>query len=242
MTKALTVIPSSEPSVGGMLAAIIEKGITADNVGALEALCGLKERMDEKQAERDFAAAFCELQKQTPTIQPSKVVPGSDGKERYRFAPYDEIMRDVGPLLAAHGFSVSFNSRRDEGRVTAICTLTHKAGHSRVNEFTVRIGSGPPKASEAQSDGAAKTYAKRFALCDALNIVVSGLDDDARAQGAPITAEQAEGLKSRVDAIPLSETKFLALVEAESYDKIPADQYDYLCEVLTEKEKKKAGQ
>lgn len=239
-SKQLQVMAPEEPSIGLMLQALIEKGNAGENVKALEALCGLKERMDAKAAEREFAAAFCEMQKETPRIEASKIVPDNQGNQRYRFAPYEEIMKQVAPLLAAHGFSVSFNTRREEDKVTAICTLTHKSGHSRVNEFTVRIGSGPPKASEAQADGAAKTYAKRFALTDALNIVVAGLDNDAAAIGGPITPEQAEGLRTRVLALPtvVSEKKFLALVGVEDYAAIPADQYDYMCGVLTKAESK----
>ena len=175
-----TQLAVQEPSVGSMLQKFIESGITTDNVAAFEKLCEIKERMENKEAERDFNAAFSKLQSQLPQVMATKPVPNKDGTLRYKFAPYEEIMLLVQPHLTANGFSVSFNTRPVEnGRLPVICTLRHISGHSQSNEFSVRIGGGPPGSTETQADGAAKTYAKRGALCDCLNIIVDH-DDDAR--------------------------------------------------------------
>ena len=225
------------PSVGDMLQQVIERGITAESVGVMEKLVGLYERMEEKNSEKAFAAAFVELQADIPKVQACQAVPNNDGTVRYKFAPFEKLMDQIGPLLQKHGFTVSFSNRYDGARLVQTCTLQHVGGHKRSNDFAVRIGSGPPKATECQADGAAATYAKRFALCDCLNIVVAHMDNDARAEGGPITAEQAASLRARVRITNTDEARFLKFAGVYNYEEIPAGKYAVLDENLRKKEK-----
>lgn len=224
-----------EPSIAMLLAGVIEKGVTADNVEALTALCGLKERMDAKEAEREFNAAFAQLQSEMPRVVATKPVPNRDGTIRYHFAPYEEILEQVQPFLTKHGFSVSFTTKFSEGRITSVCTLRHISGHSQTNEFMVRIGQGPPGSTESQADCSAKNYAKRGAFSDAVNIVVDK-DDDARMVGKPIGMALAEDLKARVKACGADEAAFLKYAGATDYDSIPDDRFDALDALLKRKE------
>lgn len=227
-----------QPSVGDMLQAVIEKGITAENVSAMEQLVGLYERMQSRDAERAFAEAFVKLQADMPKVQAIRPVPGNDGSVRYKFAPYEEIMRQVGPMLQRHGFTVTFSTDYDEKRLIKTCTLQHVGGHSKVNKFAVRIGQGPPKASESQSDGAASTYAKRFALCDALNIQIDhDTDADPRAEGGVISPGQASDLRRRVRECGADERAFLAFAGAQDFEDIVDAKYTMLDAFLTKKER-----
>src|SRR6266404_4499768 len=67
MTEALH--RPAEPSIGLMLQKFIESGITTENVAAFEKLCDIRERMDDKQAEREFNKAFAKLQSELPVIE-----------------------------------------------------------------------------------------------------------------------------------------------------------------------------
>lgn len=227
------------PSVGEMLGAFIERGITEGNVAAFEKLVALHERMEDKRAERDFAAAFAALQNDMPQVAATKAVPGNNGTVRYHFAPFEDIMEQVKPILRRHGLAVAFSMTFGEGRVTQTCTLTHIGGHSRQNSFTARIGKGPPGATETQADGAASTYAKRFALCDALNIVIDkdtdGRPDDARAEGQPITPEQAQYLREQVAETGSNEAAFLRFAGARSFEGIMSARYAGLVQELDRK-------
>lgn len=189
-------------------------------------------------AERQFAAAFVGLQSEMPKVQATRAVPNNDGTVRYKFAPFEDIMNQVQPALQKYGFTVSFSSRFDEGRMIQTCTLQHAGGHKRINEFAARIGKGPPGSSEAQGDGAASTYAKRFALCDALNIVIAHVDNDARAEGGLITKEQADELEHRLKMVNGNVQKFLAFANAKSFSEIRANMYPICDEFLTRKETK----
>jgi hypothetical protein len=232
-----------EPSVLMMLDKLVEKGITPENVAALDSLANLHERMQAKQAERDFNAAFAKFQSEMPPVDATKPVPNNDGSIRYRFAPFEELMDKIKPVLIENGFSLSFSSRVDGERIVAICTLRHISGHSQVNEFAVRVGQGPPKATITQADGAAKTYAKRGALCDCLNIVVEH-DDDARMIGNPIGKAFAVDLQQRVRDCKANEQAFLKFAgvacsnpaKLEDYEQIADNRYDSLDAMLKRKE------
>lgn len=241
--KQVTVVPvgdqspavvREEPSVGQMLQSMCDRGVSEANVAAFAQLVALKERMEDRQAEREFAKAFAALQADIPSVNATKAVPGSNNSVRFKFAPYEDIMESVRPLLVRHGFSVSFDTEFKDGRVHQKCTLMHVGGHSRTNTFMARIGSGPPGSSDAQADGAAATYAKRFALCAALNIVIEH-DTDARSEGKPLTAEQAKTLKELVAETKSDEKVFLLYAGAPSYEEIGSARYQELYNALLKK-------
>ncbi len=229
--------PVEQPSVATMLQTALSQGISKDNADALGKMMELYERMEDRRAEQAFAQAFVRMQTAMPQIQATKPVPNKDGTVRYKFAPYDEIWRKVRPHLEANGFSVRFSQKVEAPRITMTCTLMHVDGHSASNEFSVRIGQGPPGASETQADGSAATYAQRGALCDALGISITN-DDDGNTLGAPIAWQQAEELRNRVKACGANEEQFLKFAGVFDYELIPEAAYERLDAVLRKKEAK----
>ncbi len=224
-----------EPSVLSMVQMLVEKGVTAENVAALKELRELDRDMRADAARAKGTRAFVALQRAMPKIFATKPVPNADGTTRYKFAPFEELMAVVGPLAGEHGFGISFNSRQEGNRVVAICELIHEDGFSRTSEFAAAT-SAPPKSSGAQADGATVTLAKRYALCHCLNIVIDR-DDDARAVGEAITAEQAADLRRRVHATGSDEAAFLKFAQAASYEEIQTGMFATLDANLRRKEK-----
>src|SRR3712207_7815315 len=72
-----------------------------------------------------FRSAFSALQAEIPSVVASKVVNNNNGTPRYKFAPYEDIMRQVKPLLARHGFAVSFDCDRKEDRKSTRLNSSH---------------------------------------------------------------------------------------------------------------------
>ena len=230
---------TQQPSVASMMQAIIDKGVTADNVKALEALVGLKERCDEREAKRSFAESFITLQAKMPQVKAHKVVNNNDGTVRYKFAPLEDIMEQVQPMLQESGFAVSFSiESEDDKRMVMLCTLLHVGGHSETKRFAVRVGKGVHGGNECQSDGNASSYAKRYALCNALNITIDK-DNDARAEGnlETISPDKSKAFQSRCIKLGVDQAKFLAFAKAESFEKIQASRFVELDAIL----KKKGG-
>lgn len=234
--NATAIQASPEPRIGDLMKMVLAGGVTPECVGVVERLCKLKSEQDAQAAKRDFAAAFADLQSDMPMVKAEKAVPNKDGSVRYHYAPYEDIMKQVNPLLRKYGFTLSFSTKVEAPRVTAICTLMHRSGHERTNEYAVRIGNGPPGSSDTQADGAAYSYAQRGALCDCLGIVVSARDNDAREIGALISPDMAEHLRQRVSETGSNEAAFLKYAGAATFHTIPANRYEALDLLLKKKE------
>lgn len=228
--------------IADLLQKCVATGVTADNAAAMRELAGLYKDMEDRAAAKAFAAAKVALQAELPTVLAKKEIKSKDGTVRSKYAPYEHIMAAIDPYLVRHGFSVSFDIEVEDGgkRLMAICKLTHIAGHTETNKFSVRVGQGPPGTSEAQADGSARTYARRGALCDALNIVIDH-DDDARNLGGFITAKQAASLRARVKATDTEEWRFLKFAGAQSFETIHSARYASVDEELLKKEARAAA-
>lgn len=246
MSKAIVATKPEETSIvatpnnpiGAMIESVMRAGVTADNVTAIEKLTALWERQEDRNAAKDYARAFAKLQLETPKIIARKPIPDANGVAKYYYAPLEEIMDQLQPLLTANGFSISFDAECEfanggKGMVTAICIITHESGHSEKRKFTVRT-SAPPKSSDAQADGATLTYAKRYALCSALNISIGG-DNDARKLGDFITPEQADDLRRLVVETQSNEELFLRFAGAETYEQIREGRFDSVYQALFKK-------
>lgn len=218
--------PVSQPSIIQILSAAVQGGVTAENVAVVEKLLAIREREQAAEAQRDFARDFAKLQAATDPVKATKAVANKDGSARFRYAPYEEIMAEVRPLLTDNGFSVMFDTRiSDDGKRCAVtCKLIHASGHISEGQFSARIGQGPPGSSEAQGDGAAASYARRVALCNMLNIVTEDVNSDARGSESAVTPAEAEELRAGFAETGAVEKTVLQWLGATSFADVPANR------------------
>lgn len=224
-----------------LLAGVIqptEGRITMESANVAEKLMQLWERTQDRIAKQAFSSALAEVQAAMPRVTAMKSVE-SKGAIMYTYAPFEDIMRQVQPVLAAHGFTVRFDQELADTTITAICRLTHSEGHTEENRFAVRRGKGPPNSSEAQADGSNSTYAKRFALCNALNITIEK-DDDARNRGDEsfLTFKQSVEFRERLEAVEADVPKFLNAIGFKSFEEVPANRFDWVDGLVVNKEEK----
>lgn len=157
----------------------LEKGTPVD---VMERLLAMRRELKTEQAKEAFDSAMAAFQAECPVIEKRKDVMNKDNRTvRYRFAPLDDIVTQVKPLLQKHGFSYSITAETSEKRVKVICKITHSAGHSDASTFEVPID---PQAfmNEQQKFASALTYSKRYAFCNALGILTGDEDVDGRLQ------------------------------------------------------------
>lgn len=205
------------PNVADMLQAVIKGGVSNENVAALEKLVGLYERMQDRDAEKLFSRAFSDLQGDIPRIKAVHIVPDKNGNQKFKVAKFEEMMEQLAPLLLQHKFTLGFKQSYEKDlplRITVTCILQHTpSGHKTETPFTARVGSGPPGCSEFQADGAASSYCKMRALCQALNILIDRADEDPRALGKPVTEQEAKGIMARVKVIGLAPNRELSMLK-----------------------------
>jgi hypothetical protein len=144
---------------------------------ALEKLMDLQERFRKTEAEKQFNIAMTNFQRNCPVIQKKKVVMDKYEKVRYKFAPIDDIIRQVKPVLSKENLFYDFDTEDSDGFIKVTCTVTHEKGHFKKAEFKVPIGK-EDYMTDVQKYGARMTFAKRYAFCNALGITTADEDND----------------------------------------------------------------
>ncbi len=173
---ALDAIAPLDPQA--LLAKAIEHNVGIDT---MERLLTLRERLKAEQARDAFFTALAAFQGGCPVIAKTKQItirPKEGAAYSYRYAPLDVIVEQVRAHLQAHGLSYTIKTRQDEGTLTAICEVHHEAGHTEASELTVPIDRAA-RMNDTQKVGAARTYAMRYAFCNAFGILTGDDDTDA---------------------------------------------------------------
>jgi len=227
-------LPSVEPARAmtpmDLMRGAIEHGVDADQ---LDKLLTLQERYEANQARKAFAAAMADFQARCPTVMKSRKA------DRYNYAPLDEILRTIRPHMEACGLAVRFSTRTDGPVITALCTVSHRDGHSETSEFAAPVDSAM-KVNETQRMGSANSYARRYALMNALNLVASMEDDDGYAAGTQyITDEQAAKIREHIEALSIDEAAFLKYLGCAEVEEIPAAKHAAALKAIERKRKAK---
>ena len=199
-----------EPTPMEMIAAIArDPSIPVDRIAAL---IGLQERMEAREAEKQFNADFAAAMLEMPRVAKRGAKKMGD-KGTIMYATYDDVDATVRPIESKHGFARSFATRRDDKGVMMTLRLTHRAGHSITSERPCRPDPGPGR-NEIQAEGSGESYSRRYLTLAVWNIVTVGADDDADSAD-PITDEQAMSLHEMLDYLAMEPSrlaKFWAFV------------------------------
>ena len=180
MENGKKVIVKSRPREETQVDTFISQAIKGNlPVETMERLFSLREKVKAEQAKEAYTEALANFQANCPIIVKTKKVMNKDGRTvRYTYAPLDTIIEQIKKPLADNRFSYTWTVKNAEGKITAIAKITHKLGHSETSDFTVPIDlegymTAPQKVASSL------TFAKRYALCDALGISTGDEDTDA---------------------------------------------------------------
>ena len=208
-----------------MLGAALDRGMSVADPGPL---MDLVERDQKNKARTAFMAAMASFQAACPTIKKSSQA------DRYTFAGLDEVLRTIRPHLDAAGLSVRFDTElTGDTIITAICYIMHVDGHTQSNRFSAPIDrslskAGKPMMNSLQQVGSARSYCKRYALMDALNLVGSELDDDGAGAGTVepvLTDEQVATLRDHTEELKGNEQKFAESLGADCLENVAASRW-----------------
>ncbi len=189
------------------------------DVAKLQALLGMQERMEERQAEIEFNRALARL----PAMHVKKNglidLTSKEDKAANRtrklvpFAKWEDIAAIIEPMLEAEGFRLMFDTapRPGEGGGLIITgKLLHKDGHSKTASMPLALDTGPGR-NNLQAMGSTLSYGKRYCAEMLLNVVREGEDDDGKKGGAQyLTEEQQEQLAGKIAEAKINTGQFLA--------------------------------
>lgn len=146
----------------------------AVDVQKLQQLIEMRKEIMRLDAEAAYNAAFAEMQPFIPVITERK--DGDNGK--WSFAPLEDIVEPLRPILSRFGFSVAHKTVWPDAKtVKVIGILKHRAGHSETSEFQAGADQTGSK-NAIQALGSTVAYGKRYTVKDLLCIVTRGEDDD----------------------------------------------------------------
>jgi hypothetical protein len=150
----------------------------AVDVDKLQRLIDMQKDILRVDAEAAFNASFVQMQPKIPTIAEKAKT------DKTTYAPLEDIIEIVRPILSAHNFTLSFRTEWPEPQTVKVTgILTHQQGHSRTSEFIASADKSGSK-NDIQAYGSSVSYGKRYTTKDLLCIVTRKEDDDGTKAGA----------------------------------------------------------
>lgn len=236
-TSGVTLAPRQPDTLHplALIQAAIEKGVDAEQ---LSKLMDLQERYERNRAAEAFGAALTKFQSMCPTVfksRTAKVKTTTGGEYSYKFASFDNIMRAVSPILAQCDLAVTFATEQLEKSPNILkvsCCVRHGI---HVQETTCFVPIPDMKVNDTQKYGAAVSYAKRYTLCAALNIVVSDEDNDAAGLIDAITEEQVAEIYALLERKGIAAGPVCKFIQVERIEDVRQADYVKLVDYLRRK-------
>lgn len=181
----------------------------------LEKFLDLQIKMEDRQNLQAFNDSFAKFQEECPIIPKTKKV--AFGKVDYSYAPLDEMVYLIKPIMGKNGLSFSFNLASEDSMMILTTIISHKNGCTKDFQYFFNPLHDDARMNDSQRRKSAITFAKRSALENALGIVTAECDDDARrAIDNPITNEQLETINSLMKTTDTTEASLLNYLKVEN--------------------------
>lgn len=243
----ITVMADTAPAVSQAAAiiSVIERAATNPNVDIdkMERLLEMQERIMQRDARAAFASALAEMSPNLPAIVERGGIKDRNGNVQSTYALWEDINDAIKPVLAKHGFALSFRTGRDEGQISVTGVLSHREGHSEETTITLPHDSSGSK-NAVQAVGSSTSYGKRYTAGLLLNLTSRGEDDDGNAGGSGpvITDDQADTIRKLIDTTGTKINAFLEYIDAPSVADIPAAKFQAAMKALLAKQQKAGAQ
>ncbi len=202
----------------GAVRFLMESGATPESV---REWAGIIRDLKADQAAEDYSLAIAEFQSRCGII--GKHRQAGQGNFAYKYASYDDIMVKIAPLLKECGLVISFSSEQAEKGLKITCRI-RKGIHFEDSTMTVPIPD--MKVNDTMKMGAAQSFAKRYCLCGALNLVIGDEDLDAGNLGASASDEDIATLREWLESTDTKLDRFLKWAGVADLDAFPAARLD----------------
>jgi hypothetical protein len=164
----------------------------AVDIDKLERLMLMQERAIARQAKADYDAAMATMQPELPSIGERGKVTG-----RYTYAKWEDINQVIKPVLAKHGFALTFRADTSDGiKVTG--------GHREETEMTLPADPSGNKPA-VQAVASSVSYGKRYTAGALLNLTSHGEDDDGFLANGPQSFDPTDWLQAIEGAMDMVE-------------------------------------
>lgn len=227
--------PAPVPAVSESAAIIqvIERAAMNPNVDIdkMERLLEMQERIMARNAKAAYDAAYADMQNDLPEIRERGGIKDRAGNIQSKYALWEDINEAIKPVLAKHGFGISFRTGQHDGRIVVTGVLSHRDGHRE--ETTMELPTDTSGSKNAvQAVGSSTSYGKRYTAQALLNLTSRGEDDDGQAAGAKadsearITEAQVKIIQELIEQGKLATDAFCKRWKIQSVTDVKAKSYN----------------
>lgn len=239
LRRPIDAHPAEVQGMSDGIMAVIARAATDPNVDVdkMERLLAMQERVLARNAEQAFNQAMAAAQKEMPQI----IRDGKNDTTRSTYTKLDTLSEAMAPVIAKHGFSLSFGNSDSplEGHYRVTCTVSHIEGHSR--EYHADVPSdgtgmkGTQNKTATHAFGSTMSYGRRYLKM--LIFDVATTDDDGRAasSGERIDDAQVVTLQGLANAGGADMAKFCRYFRINSLPELPAREFSNAFALLSKK-------
>lgn len=243
-------VPAAQPAEGAAVLSIIERMARDPNIDPdrVERFLVMAREDRAERARIAFNAAMSACQAELPRVL-------RDARNSHSGASYarlESIAKATAPIIARHGFSLSFDTEPSpiQGNLRVTCTCAHEAGHERAYHLDL-----PPDTAGAQGKanktpiqgiGSTITYARRYLVLQVFNIALT--NDPHDTDGAPaggddgaISDEQYDTLRGLIAEHGIKIDQFVRFFRIESVPDLPAARYDEAVSMIRQRARQQEG-
>lgn len=199
----------------------------------MERLFEMHERMTARQAKEEFHQALAEMQTELPEITKRGETRDSSGKLMYNYAKWEDINREIKPILAKHGFGLSFRIQPDQAGLNITAVLS-RGGHTEETSIVQSLDMGGAKMNPNQARGSATSYGKRYTSSALLNLISYDEEDtDAVVgrSGEALTPDQVKQVRDQLEKLGQKDDTILTWAGQRGFgatelENVPAEAFE----------------
>ena len=199
------------------------------DVGKLERLMGLYERITDRNAKMAFNNAMTEVQADTAQVRAN----ASNPQTKSRYATYAALDSVLRPTYTTHGFSISYDTGdgAPENYVRVLAYVSHRDGFSKTYKADMpadgKGAKGGDVMTKTHAAGSAMSYGMRYLLKMIFNIAIGEGDDDGNAagEGDRISEDELKQLQELGTEVGADTIKFCKYFRISSLADLPARRF-----------------
>jgi len=224
-----TSVPATQSETSAIVSMIERAAMNpAVDIDKMERLLQMQERILDRESKSAYTADFAAMQPELPSIAER-----GKGHGTITYALWEHINDAIKPVLAKHGFALSFKVDDHEKGIEVTANLSHRGGHS---ESTHKVFPADTSGSKnaIQSHGSSISYGKRYLASALLNLTSHAEDDDGMSanRGETITDDQVLQIRDLLLANGRDEKKFLAYIKLANLADITAEKFKAACDLI----------
>jgi hypothetical protein len=145
----------------------------------------------------------------------------------HTYALWEDINEIIKPILAEHGFALTFRTGRDQDQILVTGVLSHKDGHKEETTMHLPVDLTGNK-NAVQAIGSSTSYGKRYVAQALLNLTSRGEDDDGQSAGSgpSISDDQIKHLEALITETHADREKYLAYLDVDHLASLPASRFE----------------